>query len=76
VGVDPPDEPKPRRPEFTGFSTRTKVGVGAFVGVLYAIGAAIWGHVLPAVIGGILAGILTFLVLREVEQRRQRRLRR
>ena len=48
--------------------------MGALIGVLYAIGMSLRGDVLPGIVGGILAGILCFLVLREVD--RQRRARR
>jgi hypothetical protein len=61
------NEPKP------GLSTRAKIGAGAFVGVLYAVGMSLRGDVLPAVVGGVLAGVLCFLVLREIEMRRDRR---
>ena len=63
----------PRQSESPGLSTRAKVFAGVFIGVLYAIGMSIRGDVFPAVVGGILAGILCFLVLREIEQRRERR---
>jgi hypothetical protein len=56
-----------------GLSTRAKVGAGAFIAVLYAVGMSLRGDVFPAIVGGILAGILCFLVLREIEQRRDRR---
>jgi hypothetical protein len=62
------NQPPPR-----GLSTRAKVAVGAFIAVLYAIGMALRGNVVPGVVGGVLAGILCFLVLREIEQRRDRR---
>jgi hypothetical protein len=65
MGVNEPPRP--------GLSTRAKVFAGVFIGVLYAIGMSIRGDVFPAVVGGILAGILCFLVLREIEQRRDRR---
>jgi hypothetical protein len=73
VGVDPPEgpagprEPAPRR----GLSTRAKIAAGAFIAVLYAFGMSIRGDVLPGVVGGLLAGVLCFLVLREVENRRR-----
>jgi hypothetical protein len=67
VGVEPPH----------GLSPRAKAAAGAFVGVLYIIGGTLYGgDVVPTVIGGILAGVLTFLVLREIEDRRRRRWRR
>jgi VanZ family protein len=60
-------------PADRGLSTRSKIAAGAFIGVLYAIGMSIRGDVLPGVVGGLLAGILCFLVLREIEQRRDKR---
>jgi hypothetical protein len=62
-------------PPGPGLSTRAKVGAGAFIAVLYAVGMSLRGDVFPGVVGGVLAGILCFLVLREVEQRRDRRRR-
>jgi hypothetical protein len=61
------------QPPPPGLSTRAKVGAGAFIAVLYAVGMSLRGDVFPGVVGGVLAGILCFLVLREVEQRRDRR---
>jgi hypothetical protein len=60
-------------PQPSGLSTRAKIVAGAFIGVLYAIGMSLRGSVFPGIVGGILAGILCYLVLREVEQRRDRR---
>ena len=54
-----------------GLSTRSKSAVAAFIAVLYAVGMSIRGDVLPGVVGGALAGVLCFLVLREIEQRRR-----
>jgi hypothetical protein len=67
MGVNEPPPPRP------GLSTGAKVAAGSFIAVLYAIGMAVRGNVLPGVVGGVLAGILCFLVLREIEQRRDRR---
>ena len=79
MGVDePPEGPAGPAPESSdeprpGLSTRAKIGAGAFVGALYAIGMSLRGDVLPGVVGGVLAGVLCFLVLREIEMRRDRR---
>jgi hypothetical protein len=82
VGVDEPPPPersrKRRRPEPPreppqGLSTPAKVFASAFVGVLYAVGMSLRGDVLPGVVGGLLAGVLCFLVLREIEIRRRDR---
>jgi hypothetical protein len=56
-----------------GLSVRAKAGVAAFVGALYALGMVLAGEVFPGIVGGVLAGVLCFLVLREIEQRRRRR---
>jgi hypothetical protein len=62
------NEPQPR----PGLSTRAKIAAAAFIAVLYAIGMSIRGAVFPGIVGGLLAGVLCYLVLREVEQRRRR----
>ena len=46
---------------------------GAFIGILFALGSIARGDIAPGIVGGILAGVLCFLVLREIEQRRDRR---
>ena len=58
-----------------GLSTRAKVAAGVVIAVLYSIGMSLRGNVFPGIVGGILAGILCFLVLREIEQRADRRRR-
>jgi hypothetical protein len=68
-----PDEPPGREPA-GGLTDRARAFVGALICALYAIGMSLRGEVLAGVVGGILAAILCFLVLREVErQRRERR---
>jgi hypothetical protein len=67
MGVNETPPPRP------GLSTRAKVATGAFIAVLYSIGMSLRGNVFPGIVGGILAGILCYLVLREIEQRRDRR---
>jgi hypothetical protein len=57
-------------------SDRAKAFIGALIGVLYAVGMGLRGDLLPAVIGGVLAAVLCFLVLREVERQRAARRRR
>jgi hypothetical protein len=81
---DPPPQPGPprkRRPApGTGppktYSMRGKVIVGVFVAVLYATTFSLQGDVLPGIVGGVLAGILVVLVLREAERQRYVRWRR
>ena len=52
---------------------RAKVIAGAFVAVLYAGGMGFRGDWLPGIVGGILAGIVLFMVLNRIEERRRRR---
>ena len=63
------EPPPPRRPEHSCEGRRR----GPFIAVLYSIGMSLRGNVFPGIVGGILAGILCYLVLREIEQRRDRR---
>jgi hypothetical protein len=74
-GRSTPWDPPPRGEPPAGLPTRAKIIAGVFVGLLYAVGMSLAGDVLPGVVGGALAGLLTFLVLREVEQQRRRRWR-
>jgi hypothetical protein len=56
--------------------SRGIIVVAVLLGALYALGQAARGHLVPGLVGGLLAGILCALVLREVEARRRRRERR
>ena len=49
--------------------------VGAFFAVAFAVSTIARGDVAPGIVGGILAGILCFLVLREISSRQWRRIR-
>ncbi len=49
--------------------------VGAFIGTLFALGSIARGDVAPGIVGGILAGVLCFLVLRNISERQWRRIR-
>jgi hypothetical protein len=60
-------------PERYGLPTRSKIVVSVFIAVLYAGGMGARGDWLPGIVGGVLAGILCFVVLREVEQQRRRK---
>ena len=51
-------------------STRAKIGAGALIAVLYAVGMSARGHVAAGLIGGVLAGVVCFLALREYERQR------
>ena len=63
--------PRPEPPP--GLSTPKKVAAGAFIAVLYAGGMGLRGDWLPGIVGGILAGIVLFMVLTRIEERRRRR---
>ena len=67
MGVDdkPPGDP------LLGF--RNRVIAGTVFGVLYIAAFCIRGAYLPGVVGGILGGLLLFLVLREADERKRRR---
>jgi hypothetical protein len=56
-----------------GVSPRARVVIAVAIGAMYAISSSVRGHVLPGVVGGVLAAILCVLVLREVAARRRRR---
>jgi hypothetical protein len=70
-------EAAPERPHGE-LSTRSIWILGAVIGGFYAIGAIARGAVAAGLVGGVLATVLCFLVLREVRERRRRleRLRR
>jgi hypothetical protein len=53
-------------------STRAKVAAGALIAILYAIGFSLRGHVAAGIIGGVLAGIVCVLALREYERQKRR----
>ena len=53
--------------------TRGRVAAGIIVFVVYAASFALRDEILPGLVGGALAGVLMFLLLREAEQRRRRR---
>jgi hypothetical protein len=48
---------------------------GAFIGILFAVGSIARGDVTPGIVGGILAGILCYLVLRQISERQWQRIR-
>ena len=48
---------------------------GAFVGILFAVGSISRGDVAPGLVGGVLAGILFFLVMRQIAERQHQRIR-
>ena len=64
IDARPPEPMKPRQWAIAG----------AFIGILFAIGSIARGDVAPGIVGGVLAGILCFLVLREISSRQQHRI--
>jgi asparagine N-glycosylation enzyme membrane subunit Stt3 len=64
------------RPPGDLLGPRGRVIAGIVVFVLYAVSFLLRGSVLPGLVGGALAGVLVFLLLREAEDRRRRRQRR
>jgi hypothetical protein len=56
-----------------GISPRARLVIAAAIGAMYAISSSLRGHVLPGVVGGVLAAILCVLVLRRVAERRRAR---
>jgi hypothetical protein len=52
-------------------STGAKVLAGAVIAILYAVGFIARGHVASGLVGGVLAGIVTFLALREYERQKR-----
>jgi hypothetical protein len=55
-------------------STRAKVGAGVVIAILYGAGMISRGYVAAGIVGGVLAGIVCFVALREYErQQREKR---
>jgi hypothetical protein len=65
IDARPPEPMKPRQ-----WAT-----AGAFIGTLFAIGSIARGDVAPGIVGGVLAGVLCFLVLKEISNRQRQRIR-
>ena len=72
MGVEPPEEKKPHD-DLLGVRNRAIVGVvfAALFMVTYGPRSG-W---LPGVVSGILGGVVVFLLLKEVDERRKRRRR-
>jgi len=74
---DPERSGGPERPvgprELTTFQ---RAFAGAFIGVLYAIGSIARGYLLAGLVGGVLAAIVVYLVLKRYAEQRARRRRR
>jgi hypothetical protein len=48
---------------------------GAFIAILFMVGSVARGDVAPGIVGGLLAGVLCFMVLREISSRQWHRIR-
>jgi hypothetical protein len=73
AGVDEPPRRRPLPDPY--FSRRERVAVGVFVCVLYVVGFSLRGYVLPGLVGGLVAGTFAYVLLREIDDRRRRRMR-
>ena len=65
IQARPPEPMKPRQWALAG----------AFIGILFAVGSIARGDVAPGIVGGILAGVLMYLVLRQISVRQWQRIR-
>jgi len=77
VGVDPkPDDDKHEAdPPRDRLGARGRIIVGIAFFLLYAVSFSLRGEPLPGIVGGLLGGILVYLVFKEVENRARRRRR-
>ena len=60
--------PEPMKPKHSALA-------GAVIGILFAAGSIARGDVAPGIVGGVLAAILFFLVMRQVADRQWQRIR-
>jgi uncharacterized membrane protein YdjX (TVP38/TMEM64 family) len=74
MGVDP--NKKERRPEDEILGFWPRLLMGAVFASLYIATFGPRTGWLPGIISGIMGGVVVFLLLREVEERRKRRMRR
>jgi uncharacterized membrane protein YeaQ/YmgE (transglycosylase-associated protein family) len=72
VGVEPQE--KPPHDDLLGF--RNRVIVGVVFGALFIATYGPRSGWLPGVVSGILGGVVVFLLLKEIDERRKRRRRR
>jgi membrane associated rhomboid family serine protease len=52
---------------------RLPLAFGVMIALFYGVGMGAQGHVLPGLAGGLLGGLLAYLVMREAEVRQRRR---
>jgi hypothetical protein len=84
VGVEEEDGERPepadesraeaaRQRVTSALGVRGRVTVGIAFFLLYAISFSLRGEPLPGIVGGLLGGVLVYLVFKEVENRARRR---
>ena len=77
MGVEPDKDKRERRPEDELLGFRSRLLMGAVFASLYIATYGPRGDSwLPDIISGVLGGAVVFLILKEVDERRSRRLRR
>ena len=76
MGVEPDKKTHERRPEDELLGFRSRLLMGAVFASLYIATFGPRTGWLPGIISGILGGVVVFLILKEVDERRSRRLRR
>jgi hypothetical protein len=75
VGVDEDPPPEPPRDGNNLLGLRNRVIVGVVFAALYIVTFGPRTGWLPAVLSGVLGGIVFFLLLKEVDERRRRKRR-
>ena len=76
MGVEPDKPKRERRPEDELLGFRSRLLMGAVFASLYIATFGPRTGWLPGIISGILGGVVVFLILKEVDERRKRRWRR
>jgi hypothetical protein len=74
VGIEEPEK-RERRPEDEILGFRNRVVMGVIFAAFYIGTFGPRTGVLPAVVSGILGGVVIFLLLKEIDERRKRRTR-
>jgi uncharacterized membrane protein len=75
VGVEPEDK-QPRSPERDLLGFKARVLVGAVFTALYIATFLPRQNDVAAILSGVLGGVVVYLILKEIDERRKRRLRR
>jgi hypothetical protein len=74
VGVEPEEKPK-WNPEDDLLGFRSRLLMGAIFACLYMVTFIPRQSDLPAILSGLLGGVVVYLLLKEVDARRKRRMR-